>query len=124
VVREYQTAREAEEAAIKTSEQALKDEWKNDFEGNLNMAVSAMKVLSEGNEEITAALNAKTPGGARLGDLPGLVKLFYNVSLSLTEASVDAGGLGIKEQGKKDAMGHHMPDYSTSDPQKVTDDRQ
>jgi hypothetical protein len=111
VVKEFQAVREAEAAAIKESESKLQTDWGKDYESNLTMAQTAMKVLSEGNEEITAALNVITPSGARLGDHPALIKLFYNVSLSLTEASVESGSVGDKEKGTRDASGHLMLEF-------------
>lgn len=103
-VREQQETQRIQTEAVN----ALRIEWKDNFEGNLSKAVIGFKTFSREIPDAEKMLNFIVRddkfGNIRLGDHPYFTRLFYNVATSiLSDSAISGKGGGSWDIGDKSA---------------------
>lgn len=88
--------------------EALKDEWKDKFEGNIAKAIIGFKSFAKDMPDAAKLLDVKVKdeklGEIRLGDHPIFNRLFYSIATSTLPDSVLSGkGDGAGSIDDKDA---------------------
>ena len=71
---------------------ALKAEWKGDHDANMEMAKRAAGEVLD--TESGSLFDARLPDGRRVGDVPGIVKMFHKAAVILYGEPVEGGGDG------------------------------
>jgi hypothetical protein len=71
---------------------ALKAEWKGDHDANMGLAERAAGAVLDA--ESGSLFDARLPDGRRVGDVPGIVKMFHRAGVILYGEPVEGGGDG------------------------------
>lgn len=104
---------------------ALKADWKGDYEPNMEMAKRAAGEVLDA--ESGSLFDARLSDGRRVGDIPGIVKMFHKAAMILYGEPVEGGGDGgTPPAGRLEQLRKEMKmDYGAfeSDPAKVAEYR-
>lgn len=126
----FAKAQQAEQAAADKKnaaavDGALKADWKGDYEPNMEMAKRAAGEVLDA--ESGSLFDARLADGRRVGDVPGIVKMFHKAAMILYGEPVEGGGDGgAPPAGRLEQLRKEMKtsiDAFESDPAKVAEYR-
>lgn len=104
---------------------ALKAEWKGDHDANMGLAERAAGAVLDA--ESGSLFDARLPDGRRVGDVPGIVKMFHRAGVILYGEPVEGGGDGgTPPAGRLETLRKEMKaniDAFEGDPAKVAEYR-
>ena len=104
---------------------ALKAEWKGDHDANMGLAKRAAGAVLDA--ESGDLFDARLPDGRRVGDVPGIVKMFHKAGVILYGEPVEGGGDGgTPPAGRLETLRKEMKaniDAFEGDPAKVAEYR-
>lgn len=104
---------------------ALKADWKGDYEPNMEMAKRAAGEVLDA--ESGSLFDARLADGRRVGDVPGIVKMFHKAAMILYGEPVEGGGDGgTPPAGRLEQLRKEMKtniDHFEADPAKVAEYR-